>query len=75
MIETIDIPFIVRGQEVRACELLYRSQDGKVQFRYPDPRPLLSQIALSDPVQLQRDFARVSRERNYQISWPKQAKP
>ena len=56
----IDIPFIVHGQEIRACELLYQDRNGGLQFRYPDPRPLLSQITLSDPVQLQRDFAGVS---------------
>ena len=55
----IPIPFIIRGQEITANDLLYQSRDRKVQFQYPDPRPLLSQIVLSDPTQLQRDFAHV----------------
>jgi hypothetical protein len=53
----IPIPFILRGQEIAAQDLLYKSRDGKNQFLYPDPRPLLDQIVLSDPAQLQRDFA------------------
>ena len=53
-------PFIIRGQEIIADDLLYQSRDGKVQFHYPDPRPLLDQIILPDPTQLQRDFANVS---------------
>ncbi|MEP7133567.1 MAG: acyl-CoA reductase [Chloroflexota bacterium] len=55
----IQIPFIIRGQEITANDLLYQSRDRKVQFQIPDPRPLLSQIVLSDPTQLQRDFAHV----------------
>jgi hypothetical protein len=55
--EPIQIPFILRGQEVAARDEMYRSRDGKVQFHDPDPRPLLNQIVLSDPAQLQRDFA------------------
>ena len=53
----IQIPFILRGQEIAAQDLLYQSRDGKNQFHYPDPRPLLDRIVLSDPAQLQRDFA------------------
>ena len=55
----IPIPFILRGQEITAKELLYQSRDGTNQFHYPDPRPLFDQIVLSDPTQLQRDFANV----------------
>ena len=54
------LPFIIRGQEINSYELLYQSRDGKVQFHYPDPRPLLNQIILSDTTQLQRDFANIS---------------
>ena len=54
------LPFIIRGQEINSDELLYQSRDGKVQFHYPDPRPLLNQIILPDPTQLQRDFKDVS---------------
>jgi hypothetical protein len=54
------LPFIIRGQEINSDELLFQSRDGKVQFHYPDPRPLLDQIVLPDPTQLQRDFANVS---------------
>jgi len=57
--DVFDFPFIVRGKEINACDLTYQSRDQKAQFRYPDPRPLLNQIALSDPIQLQRDFANV----------------
>jgi hypothetical protein len=53
----IQIPFIMRGQEIAAHDLLYQSRDEKNQFLYPDPRPLLDQIVLSDPTQLQHDFA------------------
>ena len=53
----IQIPFILRGQEVTAKDLLYQSRDGTNQFHYPDPRPLLDRIVLSDPTQIQRDFA------------------
>ncbi|MCE7915821.1 MAG: hypothetical protein DYH15_14445, partial [Nitrosomonas sp. PRO4] len=52
----IPIPFILRGQEIAAQDLLYQSRDKRIEFSYPDPRPLLSQIVLSDPTQLQRDF-------------------
>jgi len=55
----IRLPFIIRGREVIADDLLFQSRDNKVQFHYPDPRPLLSQIVLSNPVQLQRDFANI----------------
>ncbi len=54
------LPFIIRGQEINSDELLHQSRDGKVHFHYPDPRPLLNQIILPDPTQLQRDFANVS---------------
>ena len=54
------LPFIIRGHEHIADNLQYRGRDGKVQFHYPDPRPLLNQIILSDPTELQRDFAGVS---------------
>ena len=54
------LPFIILGQEINSDELLYQSRDGKVQFHYPNPRPLLNQIILSDPTQLQRDFANIS---------------
>jgi len=57
--DPIQIPFIIRGQEITANDLLYQSRDRKVQFQYPDPRPLLSQIVLSNAIQLQRDFAHV----------------
>ncbi|HRJ59528.1 MAG TPA: hypothetical protein PLV64_24825, partial [Anaerolineales bacterium] len=53
----IPIPFILRGQDIAAQDLLYQSRDKKIEFYYPDPRPLLDRIVLSDPVQLQRDFA------------------
>jgi hypothetical protein len=54
------LPFIIRGQEINSDELLFQSRDGKVQFHYPDLHPLLDQIVLPDPTQLQRDFANVS---------------
>ena len=54
------MPFIIRGQEIDAEDLLYQSRHGSTRFRYPDPRPLLNKIVLHDPVQLQRDFANVS---------------
>ena len=54
------LPFIIRGQEINSDDLLYQIRDGKVQFHYPDPRPLLDQIILPDPTQLQRDFTNVS---------------
>ncbi len=53
----IPIPFILRGQEIAAQDLLYQSRDKRIEFSYPDPRPLLDRIVLSDPAQLQRDFA------------------
>ncbi|MCL4528178.1 MAG: hypothetical protein M1282_02050 [Chloroflexi bacterium] len=56
---SIQIPFILRGQEVATQDLLYQSRDGKNRFHYPDPHPLFDQIVLSDPAQLQRDFANV----------------
>ncbi|MBI5353985.1 MAG: long-chain-fatty-acyl-CoA reductase [Chloroflexi bacterium] len=56
----ISLPFIIRGQEINSDDLLYQSRDGKVQFHYPDPSPLLDQIILPDPTQLQRDFTNVS---------------
>ena len=36
---------------------MYQSRDKRIEFSYPDPRPLLDRIVLSDPAQLQRDFA------------------
>jgi len=58
-VNPIRFPLIIRGQEVTAADLMYQSFNEKVQFHYPDPRPLLNQIVLSDPIQLQRDFAHV----------------
>ena len=55
----ISLPFIIRGQEFISDSQLYRSRDDTMQFHYPDPRPLLNQIVLSDPVQLQSDFKNV----------------
>ena len=55
----ICLPFILRGQEVQSGDLCHHGRDGQVQFHFPDPRPLLSKIVLSDPIQLQRDFAHV----------------
>ncbi|HMU70833.1 MAG TPA: hypothetical protein PKC38_12510, partial [Chitinophagales bacterium] len=55
----IPIPFILRGQEIAAKDLLYQSRDGKIEFHYPDPRPLLERIVLPNPTQLQRDFAHI----------------
>ena len=58
--QNITIPFIVRGREIANSSSLiaYRGRD--VSFHYPDPRPLLQEIALDDPVKLRRDFERVS---------------
>ena len=55
----ICLPFILRGQEIQSADLCHQGRDGQVRFHYPDPRPLFSQIVLSDPIQLQRDFAHV----------------
>ncbi len=55
----ITLPFIVRGQQFDSKEILHISRDGKIQFRYPDPRSLFNKIVLHDPVQLQHDFAGV----------------
>jgi hypothetical protein len=55
----LNLPFIIRGQELIADSHLGQAEDGKSQFRYPDPRPLFDQIVLADPLHLQRDFAHV----------------
>ena len=59
--QIINVPIIIRGREINpdgsTATVLYEGRN--VQFRYPDPRPLLDELVLSDPLELRRDFANV----------------
>lgn len=57
--DLLRIPFLIRGKEVLAESMLFQGHNG-MQFRYPDPRPLLNQVVLPDPIQLRHDFSNVS---------------
>ncbi|MGE5464079.1 MAG: acyl-CoA reductase [Syntrophothermus sp.] len=59
VLNQVSLPFIIRGQEVHDQDFHYLSRDGKLSFRYPDPRPLLNQIILNNPSELQLDFTNV----------------